>query len=83
MNAWTAASLALLPIFILAVIMAGRGAVGRRLIAVEMATALAVLLLVAFDFVFDQASSINLAMTLVLLALPGTLVLVLFQERWL
>lgn len=83
MNAWTAVSLALLPIFILAVIVAGRGAVGRRLIAVEMATALAVLLLVAFDFVFDQASSINLAMTLVLLALPGTLVLVLFQERWL
>ncbi|HEX7370983.1 MAG TPA: hypothetical protein VF284_11955 [Rhodanobacteraceae bacterium] len=83
MTPWVAASLALLPVFIVAVVAAGRGGVGRRLVAVEMATALAVLLLVMFDFAFDQPSSMNLAMTLVLLALPGTLVLVLFQERWL
>lgn len=83
MTAWIATALALLPVFVVAVIAAGRGAVGGRLVAVEMATSLAVLLLVVFDFAFAQPSSMDLALALALLALPGTLVLVLFQERWL
>lgn len=83
MTAWIAIALALLPPFVVAVIAAGRGAVGERLVAVEMATALAVWLLVVFDFAFAQPSSMDLAMALALLALPGTLVLLSFQERWL
>ncbi|HVW54454.1 MAG TPA: monovalent cation/H+ antiporter complex subunit F [Rhizobiaceae bacterium] len=80
---WLAASLALLPPFAAAVVMAGRGDVPSRLVAFEMAVSLAAILLVTFDFAFDQASSIDLALTLTLLGLPGTLVIALFAERWL
>lgn len=83
MTAWIAAGLALLPVLGLAVIATGRGTAGSRLVAVALATSLSVLLLVVFDFAFDQPSSLDLAMALALLALPGTLVLALFQERWL
>ena len=34
-------------------------------------------------FAFDQSSFIDLALTLALLTLPGTLVMALFLERWL
>ena len=81
--AWLAASLALLPPFLAAVIAAGRGAVSRRLVAVELASALLVMLLIALSFAFDQPSSIDLALTAALLALPGMLVFALFVERWL
>ncbi|HEX4149975.1 MAG TPA: monovalent cation/H+ antiporter complex subunit F [Pirellulales bacterium] len=61
----------------------GRGEIGLRLIAAQLATALAILLLIALSFAFDQASTIDLALTLALLTLPGTLLLALFEERWL
>jgi len=54
------------------------GPIHLRLVAVELATSLAVLL--AFAFAFDQASSIDLALTLALLTLGGTLILALFRE---
>jgi multisubunit Na+/H+ antiporter MnhF subunit len=82
-TSWLVASLGLLPPFLAAVIACGRHAIGERLVAVELATSLAILLLIALSFAFDQPSSIDAALTLVVLTLPGTLLLALFEERWL
>lgn len=83
MNGWLIASLCLLPPLVVAVFACGRGAVAWRLVATELATAVAIIVLIALTFAFDQPSSIDLALTVAMLALPGTLVFVLFQERWL
>lgn len=83
MSPWLIAAIALLPALIAGVVSAARGDAARRLVAIQFATSIAVLLLVVLDFVFDQPSSMDLALTLALLSLPGTLVLALFQERWL
>ncbi len=80
---WLIASLGLLPPFLAAVVATGRGPLAHRLAAIELACSLAVLLLVALSFAFDQASSIDLALTLALLTLPGTLLIAVFAERWL
>jgi len=80
---WLWAAIGLLPPLLGAVIAAARADIGRRLVAVELATSLTVFLLLALSFAFDQASSIDLALTLSLLTLPGTLLLALFAERWL
>ncbi|CAO4180481.1 monovalent cation/H+ antiporter complex subunit F [Methylorubrum populi] len=80
---WLAAALALLPPFCLAVLACGRGALRFRLVAVQFATSLATLLLVALSFALDQPSVIDLALTLAVLTLPGTLLFAVFQERWL
>ncbi|MFD6317790.1 hypothetical protein E8E01_23800 [Methylorubrum populi] len=80
---WLAAALALLPPFALAVLACGRGTLAFRLVAVQLATALATLLLVALSFALDQPAVIDLALTLAVLTLPGTLLFALFQERWL
>jgi multicomponent Na+:H+ antiporter subunit F len=82
-NAWLIAALLLLPPLLLAVLAAARGAIHSRLIAVELATSLAVVLLIVLSFAFDQSSSIDLALTLAVLTMPGTMLLALFQERWL
>ncbi len=83
MTGWEIAALALLPPLAVAVIAAGRASVPTRLVAVQLATSIAVQMLVVLSFVADQPSSIDLALTLALLALPGTLVMALFVERWL
>lgn len=80
---WLVAALALLPPFTLAVVASGRGALRIRLVAVQFATSIATLLLVALSFALDQPATIDLALTLAVLTLPGTLLFALFQERWL
>ena len=82
-NNWLFAGVGLLLPLIVAAITAGQGAVARRLVGLQLATSLSIALLIILSFSFEQASSIDLAMTLALLTLPGTLLLVLFQERWL
>ena len=77
------ATLALLPPLVVAIVAAGRGPVGGRLVAVQFASSLSVALFVLLSFVLDQPSSIDLALTLVLLGLPGTLAMAFFLERWL
>jgi multisubunit Na+/H+ antiporter MnhF subunit len=79
---WIAAALGLLPPLLLAVVAAGRGPAGGRLVAVQLASAVAVLLSVALSFIEDQSSSIDLALALALLSFPATLVFALFEERW-
>ena len=83
MTIWLAATFGLVAPLLAALAAAGRGVAGMRLLAVQLATSLATLLLVALSFLFDQASSIDLALTLALLTLPGTLLFCLFEERWL
>ena len=80
---WLVALLALLPALAVPVVVALRGSTGQRLVAVQLATALAAVALVLTSFAFDQPSFLDLALTLSFLSLPGTLVLALFLERWL
>lgn len=77
------ATLALLPPLVVAIVAAGRGPVGGRLVAVQFASSLTVALFVLLSFVLDQPSSIDLALTLAVLGLPGTLAMAFFLERWL
>ncbi|MGH8111800.1 MAG: hypothetical protein ACREPF_07915 [Rhodanobacteraceae bacterium] len=83
MNAWLLAALGLWPPVIAAAITCGRGGVSGRLVALELVMSLAVFEFVLLEFAFAQPSSLGLALALALLGLPGTLVLVLFRERWL
>ena len=83
MMAWLLASVALLPPLAMALAMCGNGAIGQRFAAVQLAGSLSALLLVILTFVLDQASSIDLALTLAILTLPSTLLFALFLERWL
>ena len=82
MTIWTAAILALLPPFAVAVALAWRGSPGRRFAAYQHAGSVTVLILTLLAFATDQASITDLAMTLVLLNLPGTMLLAVFLERW-
>ena len=83
MNAWLVASIAMLLALTLPAIRALSGSIGSRLVAVELAAVVTSLLLVCLSFAFDQPSFLDLAVTLGLLSLPGTLVLTTFLERWL
>jgi multicomponent Na+:H+ antiporter subunit F len=83
-NAWLLASLALMPALVVPVLTACRsGSTAARLVAVQLATSLTTLILVLMTFAFDQSSFIDLPLALALLALPGTLGMTLFLERWL
>ncbi len=83
MTAWLAAVVALLPPFAAALWASCRTRTAERLVAVQFATATAILMLVAMSFAFDQPSEIDLALSLSLLSLPGTLLFAVFVERWL
>jgi multisubunit Na+/H+ antiporter MnhF subunit len=77
------AILALLPVFALAVAAALRGRLGERFVAVQLASGLAIPMLVLMTFAFDQSALIDLALALALLSLPAALLLAMFMERWL
>ncbi len=83
MTVWMAAAIGLLPPAAAALVAALRGPVAQRLVAVQLATVLASLLLALMTWAFDQPSFIDLALTLTVLSLPGTLLMTLFLERWL
>jgi len=83
MPMWLVSVVALLPPFFAAIVSAGRGSPGSRLVGIQLATSLAIIILIALSFTFDQASSIDLALCLAILTLPGTLLFALFYERWL
>lgn len=82
MTAWMAAAIGLLPPAAAALVAALRGPASQRLVAVQLATALASLLLALMTWAFDQPSFVDLSLTLALLSLPGTLLMALFLERW-
>lgn len=83
MSAWTLAVVALLGPLAIAVVAAARGDVAPRLVAIQMASSVGILLTLALTFVDEQPSSIDLALMLALLTLPATLLFALFAERWL
>lgn len=82
MSPWIAAILGLLPPLALAAILTWRGRPGQRFAAYQLVTTLAVAILVLLTFATDQPSVTDLALTLVLLNLPGTLLMAVFLERW-
>lgn len=82
MNLWTVAVLALLPPLALAAALAWRGRPGQRFASYQLAGSVTVLILTLMAFATDQSSITDLALTLVLLNLPGTLLLGVFLERW-
>jgi multicomponent Na+:H+ antiporter subunit F len=83
MSAWLCAALGLIPPLGIGLWATAHGAVANRLVGLQLATSLTTALLIALTFVFEQPSSLDLALTLVVLTLPGTLVFALFTERWL
>jgi multicomponent Na+:H+ antiporter subunit F len=84
MSGWLWSAIGLLPPFGIGLwATAAHGAVANRLVALQLATSLLTALLAILTYVFDQPASLDLVLTLVLLALPGTLVFALFTERWL
>lgn len=80
---WLLATIGLLPPLGLIALMCARGAPGARIVAVQLATSMGVLVLVAMTFAFDQASSIDLPLALGLLCLPASFLFAVFLERWL
>jgi multicomponent Na+:H+ antiporter subunit F len=83
MTIWLAVVIAMLPPLVVPLWVAMRGDLANRLVAVQLASAVASLVLVLMSFAFDQSTFIDLPITLSLLSLPGTLMLTLFLERWL
>jgi multisubunit Na+/H+ antiporter MnhF subunit len=83
MNPWLWATLGLIPALLAGLWRSGRDALPRRLVALELATSSSIATLLTLSFAFDQPSSTDLALTLAFLCLPGSLVFVLFTERWL
>ncbi|HZT28175.1 MAG TPA: monovalent cation/H+ antiporter complex subunit F [Pseudolabrys sp.] len=83
MNVWLFATLALLLPFACAAFLALRGTMADRLVAVQFASAVAVFILMLLAKAVDQRSFLDLALTLVLVTYPGTLIYTHFLERWL
>ncbi|HQT76462.1 MAG: hypothetical protein B7Z80_02925 [Rhodospirillales bacterium 20-64-7] len=83
MNPWLLSVIAWLPPLALPLWVAARGSLPARLVAVQLATNVTILILVLTSFAFDQTILIDLPLTLAALSLPGTLMLALFIERWL
>ena len=78
-----AACIALLPALAIPLWIGMRGSLPDRLIAVQLGTTIAAIIMVLMSFAFDQSSLIDLPLTLAFLSLPGTLLLAIFMERWL
>ena len=83
MSPWLAALIALLPPLAVALWVGLRAGTADRLVALELAATLTVLIMVLMSFAFDQPSFIDLPLTISFLSLPGTLVFAHFLERWL
>ena len=83
MTPWMAATIVMVPAFAIPTLAACRGSTAERLVAIQLATVVATLILVLMAFAFDQSSFVDLALTLALLTLPGTLIIATFVERWL
>jgi multisubunit Na+/H+ antiporter MnhF subunit len=80
---WLAAAIATLMALAIPVGLALRGTLASRLASYQMASVIAIWALVELAFAFGQSSSLDLALTLGLLSLPGTALLAVFVERWL
>lgn len=77
---WTVAGL--IAAMTIPVVMACRGRMAERLIAVQMATTLTTFALAIMSFAFDAPALMDLPLTLILLGIPGTLLIAVALERW-
>lgn len=82
-NPWLAASIAMLLALPLPVWTAVHAPTSHRLVAIELVSVISTLLLVSLSIAFGQPSFLDLAVALVVLSLPGTLVFAVFLGRWL
>jgi multicomponent Na+:H+ antiporter subunit F len=73
----------LLPPLAVGVVQSCRGRTGARLVAVQLASSIAIAVLMLMTFSFDQSSFTDLPLCLALLTLPGTLLMAMLVERWL
>jgi multisubunit Na+/H+ antiporter MnhF subunit len=82
MTVWLPAVVALVPALAAPVWVALTARTAERLIAAQLANAVAGFTIVLMSFAFDLPSMIDLALTLAFLSLPGSLLLAHFLERW-
>jgi multisubunit Na+/H+ antiporter MnhF subunit len=83
MNAWWAASLALVAPLALPLLAAARGDSRERFVALQLMSSVATLVLIVLSFALGQSTFIQLPLALGLLSLCGTLLMAVFLERWL
>ena len=83
MNNWLVAIILFIPPLAVPVFVAVRADANNRLVAVQVASSLAALIIALMTFAFDQSSFIDVALALTLLAVPGTYLYTIFMERWL
>ena len=83
MNEWLAAAIGLLVALVPCGIVALRAGRSDRLVALELATVIAILALAALAEGLDRPSDQDVAVMLALLAFPGTLAFATTLERWL
>jgi multicomponent Na+:H+ antiporter subunit F len=83
MSPFLVASIAMLLALALPAWVAVRGVLAQRLVALELCSVVTTLVLVCLSLAFGQPSFLDVAIALVVLSLPGTLVLTVCLERWL
>ena len=79
---WAIALLALLPPLVAALFLAWRGPTGSRFVAVQLSGSIGLLTMAVMTFAFDQASSIDLAVTFGVVSVTASLLYAVFLERW-
>ena len=83
MNAWLLATILLIPPLLVPVLVAVRADANNRLVAVQVASTLAALIIALTTFATDQSSFIDVALCLIFISVPGTYLYTVFMERWL
>lgn len=83
MNLWLLAGAALLLCLVPCALGVVRGTVADRLIALEAATVVCVLALLALEQGLERQSFFDLALALAVLMIPSTLLFARFYRRWL
>ena len=83
MNPWELSAFILLLCMIPCFLVCIRGDAMCRLVALEAANAMTVIILLLLAEAYQRAPFVDLSLTLALLAFGGTLVFARFFERWL
>ena len=83
MSAWLLAALAMLPALASTLWVVARHSTSSRLIGMQLASGLVGLIIILFSFASDQPTLVDLALSLAVLSLPGSLLFAHFLERWL
>ena len=83
MSPWLLAALAMLPPLATALWVVARHPTASRLVGMQLASGLTGLIIILFSFATDQSTLLDLALSLAVLSLPGSLLFAHFLERWL